>query len=121
MLIEENRLINLELLSERLKLWFINRNWEIKTDKNKNTYAIMARKNNAMRKFFSACRALVVICGHENGKTMIKVKQGSWAENIWSNVGWFIVTGGTNIIFSLWSFEVQREFQNYVRDVLNEL
>lgn len=121
MVIERDKLIDLDILGEKLKMWFFERKYEVKTDKGVNTYVIKAKKTGKMRIFFSACRALIVICGCEDGKTKVKVKQGSWSENIWSNVVWFTATGGTNVLFTFWSFEVQREFQNYVKGILEGL
>ena len=121
MLIEKDRVVDLERLGEKLRLWFIERNYEVKTDKGPSTYAIRAKKSGKIRVVLAAVRALVVVCYHENEMTKVKVMQGSWTENIWSNLGWFVATGGMNLAFSLWSFEVQREFQNYVKLVLEEL
>ncbi len=118
---EANGTVNLDLLGEKLRLWFVERKWEVKADRGPSSYAIQARKAGKIRVTFAACRALIVICQQEQGTTRVSVKQGSWTENIWSNVGWFIATGGTNLAFSLWSFEVQREFQNYVKRALEEL
>lgn len=118
--IQKTRLVNLDVLGERIRLWFIERKWEVKTDKGPNSYAIQARKADKVRVFFAACRALIVVCKHENGKTIVSVRQGSWNENIWSNVAWLVATGGMNLAFSLWSFQVQREFENYVKDLLDK-
>ena len=119
--IEKTKLVNLDILGERLGLWFIERKWELKTERGPTTFALQARKAGKIRVFLAACRALIVICKHENGKTIVSVRQGSWTENIWSNAAWLVATGGTNLLFSLWSFEVQREFQNYVKSLLEEI
>jgi hypothetical protein len=118
MILEKDKLVELNKLGEKLRLWFIERGWDTKTDRGPTSYAIAAKKAGKIRVFFAACRALVVICCHEDGKTKVKVRQGSWTENIVSNVGWFAATGGTNLAFSLWSFAVQKQFESYAREAL---
>jgi hypothetical protein len=117
--IEKDAPIDLEVLGEKLRLWFIERSWEVKVDKDPSTFVIQATKAGKVRIFFAACRALVVICQQEQGKTKLSVRQGRWTANIWSNLAWLVETGGTNLAFTLWSFEVQREFQNFARRVLD--
>lgn len=119
MIIEKRKAIDLDKLGEKIKLWFIENKWELKCDKGPSSYAIMAKKAGKIRVAFAACRALIVVCCCEDGVTKVKVKQGSWTENLWSNAAWFAATGGMNLLFTFWSFEVQREFQNYVKEVLD--
>jgi hypothetical protein len=110
--IETNGMVDLDVLGERLRLWFVERKWEVKADRGPSSYAIQARKAGKIRISFAACRALLVICQQKEGKTTVSVKQGSWTENIWSNALWLVTTGGMNLAFSFWSFQVQRQFQN---------
>jgi hypothetical protein len=81
----------------------------------------MAKKSGTVRVVFAACRALIVTASHSNGDTIIEIKQGSWSENLWSNAGWFLATGGANLAFTLWSYEVEREFKNYAKGVLDSM
>jgi hypothetical protein len=118
---EKNGLVNLDVLGEKLRLWFVEKKWEVNVQRGPSSYAIQAKKTGKVRVIFAACRALIVICRFDEGKTRILVKQGSWSENLWSNFSWFVATGGMNLAFSLWSFEVQREFQKYVKKVLDDL
>lgn len=118
---EVNETIDLDVLGERLRLWFVERKWEVKSARGPSSYAIQARKAGTIRVSFAACRALIVICQLENDKTRVSVKQGSWTENIWSNAIWFVATGGMNLAFSLWSFQIQRQFQSYVKEALDDL
>jgi hypothetical protein len=116
--IERSATVDLEVLGEELRVWFIERSWNINIDKNPSTYVIQATKAGKVRRVFAACRALVVICRHEEGKTRISVRQGRWTENIWSNLESLILIGGMNLGFTLWSFEVQREFQHFAKKAL---
>src|SRR6266404_6049929 len=113
--IQSNRIVNLDVLGEKLRLWFVERKWDIKADRGPSTYIIQARKAGKIRVIFASCRALVVICKQEGLGTIVSVRQGKWTENIWSNAAWFLATGGMNLAFSLWSFQVQKQFQDYVR------
>src|SRR5215831_7004104 len=108
-----NATVDLDILGERLSFWFVERSWNIQADVNPTHYIIQASKAGKVRIFFAACRTLVVICRHDEGKTLVSVRQGRWTKNIWSNLAWFVGTGGTNLAFTLWSLEVQREFQNF--------
>ena len=117
--LERQELLDLAELGDTLLQWFISRNWEVRTFKGAHLYSIQAKKTNPVRKFFCANRALVVQCSHDGGRTRVRIGQGSWSDNIWGNVIWFAATGGTNLLFSLWGFEVQREFKNYVKQALN--
>jgi hypothetical protein len=119
--LESNGTIDLDVLGERLRLWFVQRKWEVEATRGPSSYAIQARKAGIIRISFGACRALIVVCQQEPGKTKVSVRQGSWTENIWSNAAWFVTTGGMNLAFTLWSFQVQRQFQNYVKQVLDGL
>jgi len=119
--IEKEGPLDLDLLGEKLKLWFIEKSWTIQTDRGPTSYVIQATKDGKLRMFFSACRALIVICHQQENKTIVSVRQGSWSKNIWSNLEWLVLRGGTNLAFTLWSFEVQREFQHFVKKVLGEV
>lgn len=119
--IEKDALLDLDLLGEKLRLWFVERSWTIQTNRGPTSYVIQATKDGKLRMFFSACRALIVICRQENGKTIVSVRQGSWMKNIWSNLEWLVLIGGTNLAFTLWSFEVQREFQHFVKNLFGEM
>ncbi len=119
--IERDASLNLEELGEKLMLWFVEKKWSIKIDRGPSAYVIQATKAGKIRIFFSACRALIVICRHEEGKTIISVRQGNWTLNILSNIEWLLSTGGMNLAFTLWSFEVQREFQNFAKRTLDEM
>ncbi len=122
MLIERHTLVDLEALGDNLRVWFVEKDWDIiKTERGASAYTIVAKKESELRQVFAACRALTVICRHEGGSTKIKVSQGDWTKNLLSNLAWFAVTGGTNLAFSLWSFEVQREFQNFAQETLNQM
>ena len=52
-------------------------------------YAIRAKKEHALRIIFSAGRALVVVLYPQEGYKKIKVGQGSWNQNIISNLAYF--------------------------------
>jgi hypothetical protein len=119
--IQRDGSLNLDVLGEKLRLWFTEKKWTVKTEKGPTSYVIQATKDSTLRMIFAACRALVVICRQEAGKTIVSVRQGNWTENILSNMAWFLETGGMNLAFTLWSLEVQREFQNYVKKILGEM
>ncbi len=119
--LERNKRVDLEKLGDKLRLWFIERDWQVRTHKGKESYAISARKAGKLRMTFAACRALNVICTHASNGTKVKIKQGSWGENIAINAAWLAATGGMNLAFTFWSLEVEREFKNYARSVLDSL
>lgn len=119
MLLEKTGKLDLTKLGEKLKLWFVERDWDVQSEPGVNTYTIKARKVDTLREIFGACRALVVTCYYEGNTTKVKIGQGSWTENILSNAGWLIATGGANLAFTFWSFEVEREFTSYAHDVLD--
>jgi len=120
MILSKDKLIDLRDLGKKLKLWFIERDWDVKTNVSQQYYTINARKTGYARRVIAACRALVVVCYHEGMSTKVKIEQGTWTENIVSNIGWFLATGGTNLAFSLWSYKVQKNFKNYAQSVLDQ-
>jgi hypothetical protein len=110
-----NKIIDLETIGTKVRKWFLDKNWTVKVHKENNMYGIEAQKKDKLRITFGACRALTFICWHEKGKTRLTIKQGSWAENIASNLGWFFLTGGANLAITAWSFVVQKQFEQFVK------
>jgi hypothetical protein len=110
-----NRIIDLETIGSKVRKWFLEKKWTVKVHKESNMYGIEAEKKDKIRITFGACRALTFICWHESGYTRIKIKQGSWAENIASNFAWIVATGGANLAITAWSFVVQKQFEEFVK------
>ena len=108
-------------VASAIKNWLDFRHFETKALEAGGCYFVKARKASAVRAIFGADRALEIQVGNADGKTIVDVRQGSWATNAVSNLGWLLVCGGMNLAFSGWSVVVQKELESYIRSVLAEL
>jgi len=51
----------------------------------------------------------------------VEVRQGSWQTNAISNAAWFVVTGGMNLAISGWSIVIQKDLENHIKKVLDDI
>ncbi len=111
--------LNLKNIADGVTQWLEFKSWQTKVEKVEGNYYVRARKSSWWRAAIGADRALVIhIYSNEEG-TSVAVGQGDWTTNIWSNVFWFVATGGTNIAISGWSFVLQKQLQQYVKEMLD--
>jgi len=108
-------------VAKQIKNWFDKRNFQTKAIEQDGAYAIKARKSSGLRSFVGADRAIEVSICTLNEETHVEVRQGSWKTNVISNAAWLVVTGGMNLAFSGWSIVIQKELENYIRQVLDDM
>ena len=114
-----DKVIDLIELGDKLLSWFIERDWDFKTNRSESNYVITAKKTGDLRKAFCANRALNVSCYHEQGSTYVKITQGSWTDNLVGNAAWYEVTGGAWLAVTAWSLRVEGQFKEYTQSLLD--
>lgn len=107
-----------KFLARKIKNWFTLKNFETKALFKDDTYLIKAKKSSGLRTFVGADRAIEVLINIQEGKTSVEVRQGSWKKNIVSNAAWLVVTGGMNLAISGWSVVIQKDLENFIREIL---
>lgn len=108
-------------LANVIKNWFTQKHFETKTLEQDGSYAVKARKSSGFRAFVGADRAIEVAIRTSGNETHVDVRQGSWKTNAISNVAWLVVTGGMNLAISGWSVVIQKDLENYIRKVLDDM
>jgi hypothetical protein len=108
-------------VARQIKNWFDQKSFETKVIQGNNSYAIKARKKNKLRAVVGADRAIEVAIRTTDGETQVEVRQGSWKTNAISNAAWLVVTGGMNLAISGWSIMIQKDLENYIRKVLDDI
>ena len=119
-IVSYNKLNNRDV-AKQIKNWFDQRKFETKAIEENGTYAIKARKSSGLRSFLGADRAIEVGIRTINEETHVEVRQGSWKTNMISNAAWLVVTGGMNLAISGWSLVIQKELENYIRQILDNM
>jgi hypothetical protein len=108
-------------VARQIKNWFDQKSFETKVIQGNNSYAIKARKKSKLRAVVGADRAIEVAIRTTDGETQVEVRQGSWKTNAISNAAWLVVTGGMNLAISGWSIMIQKDLENYIRKVLDDI
>jgi len=119
-IVHPGKLDNREV-AKKIKNWLNQKGFETKAIEQDGTYAIKARKSSSLRAIVGADRAIEVGVRTSGDETRIDVRQGSWKTNAISNAAWLIVTGGMNLAISGWSIVIQKELENYIRKVLDDM
>ena len=119
--IVSNKKLNNHEVAKQIKSWFDQRNFESKAIEENGTYAVKARKSSGLRSFLGADRAIEVNIKTIKEETHVEVRQGSWKTNVISNAAWLVVTGGMNLAISGWSLVIQKELENFIRQILGNM
>jgi len=116
--------IDRDVLAEAVRTWFADRNFVTAVDRSvEGRVTVRGNKSGAARTALAADRALVVSIANLSSptRTVVEVRQGDWSKNIAANVGWFVFTGGSNVLVSGWSLKIQKDLERYIRQVVAEL
>ncbi len=105
-------------VATKINQWFVKKAFETRAFEQNGNYFLKARKHGVIRSVVGADRAIEVGIRTINETTEVCVNQGSWKTNIISNVAWFFVTSGANILISGWSVVLQKELESYIRSIL---
>lgn len=108
-------------VARRIKDWLDKKGFETKAFEADGSYFLKTRKSSGLRSVVGADRALEIGIRHSDNQTQVEVRQGSWKTNIVSNAGWFLVTGGANLLFSGWSLVIQKDLESYIRTIFNDM
>lgn len=108
-------------VAKRIKYWLTEKGFETKAIEQDGLYAVKARKSSGLRTIVGADRAIEVAIRTLGDETQVDVRQGSWKTNAISNVAWLVVTGGMNLAISGWSIVIQKDLENYIRKILNDM
>ena len=109
---------NLELLSDAIDEHFQTQGYQTQSSKTSDGWAVQARKAGILRDLLAADRAFTVAIGGDPGNFRVSFGIGKWAQNL----GMALVEGFAlapvvlflEIPISLWSYEVEREFWEFV-------
>ena len=115
------KILDTREIAKQVKKWFDQKKFETKAIEQDESYAIKARKKGGLRALVGADRAIEVSVRAVNGETHVEVRQGSWKTNVISNAAWLVVTGGMNLAISGWSVVIQKELENYIRKIMDEM
>lgn len=118
--------VDIEDVARQINDWFLERNFETRTEKAEYGLLIKARKSSVLRSIAAADRALVARISNDSGSTEVVIRQGSWVANLTSNTAWnaalIALTGGGALVVtgsvSGWSFMVQHKLVVYIRKIL---
>ena len=114
-------LVDTREVAKRLKAWLDGKDFETRAFQSSTGYTLKARKSSGLRSAVGADRALEIGIRHQGEETQVEVRQGSWKTNAVSNAAWMIATGGANIAVSGWSLMIQKELEQFVRTVFDDL
>lgn len=111
---------NLELLSDSIEEHFQVEGYESQLAKKEDGWIIQARKAGVLRDLLAADRAFTVTVSGEPNNFRVSFGIGKWAQNL----GLALVEGIAiaPVVFflevpvSLWSYEIEREFWNFVEN-----
>lgn len=108
-------------IAKQIKKWFDQKGFETKAIEQDESYAVRARKSGGFRAIVGADRAIEVGIHTLGDETQVDVRQGSWKTNAISNAAWLVVTGGMNLAISGWSIVIQKDLENHIRKILNDM
>jgi len=108
-------------IAKKIKQWLEKKKFETKAFESGGEYVLKARKKGVLRATVGADRALEIGVRHNENQTEVNVRQGSWKTNAVSNAAWFVVTGSANLLISGWSIVIQKDLENYIRKIFEEL
>lgn len=114
------RLDNREI-AKQIKNWFDQKGFETKAIEQDGSYTVKARKSSGFRAMVGADRAIEIGIRTSGDETQLDVRQGSWKTNAISNAAWLVVTGGMNLVISGWSIVIQKDLENHIRNILNDM
>lgn len=113
--------LNNREIAKEIKKWFDQKGFETKAIEQNGSYTVKARKGGGLRAIVGADRAIEVGIRTFEDDTQVDVRQGSWKTNAISNAAWFVVTGGMNLAISGWSLVIQKDLENYIRKLLDDM
>lgn len=105
-------------IAQQVREWLAHHHFQVETFPAEYGILVRARKASALRTAVGADRALVIRISNDAGVMEVVIRQGSWTKNLVSNAAWLALTGGTNLLISAWSFEVQRNLARFLRRIL---
>ena len=110
-----------QVIAKQIKNWFDQRKFETKAIDQDGNYQIKARKNRGLHSFTRADRVIEVSICTIDQEMRVEVRQGSWKTNAISTPSRIAVAGGKNFAISGWSILIQKELENYIRKLLDDL
>ena len=109
---------NLELLSDGLEEYFQTRGYQTQSDKRNESYVVQARKEGTIRAVVAADRSFTVTVQGEPNSFTVSFGIGKWLQNLSVAALEGIAIGPALFVaevpISMWDYEIEREFWNYV-------
>ena len=109
---------NLELLADSIEEHFQIEKYETQSTNSDGGWVIQARKGGIFRDILAADRAFTVTVAGEPNSFKVSFGIGKWTQNIGmaalEGIALWPVLFFVEVPISFWSYEIEREFWNYV-------
>jgi hypothetical protein len=109
---------NLELLSDGLEEYFQTRGYKTQSEDHELTHVVQARRESTLRTVVAADRSFTIIVQGEPNSFTVSFGIGKWLQNLSVAVLEGLAIGPAVFVaevpISMWDYEIEREFWNYV-------
>ncbi|MDG6901193.1 MAG: hypothetical protein JRM80_04450 [Nitrososphaerota archaeon] len=109
---------NLELLADGIEEYFQTHGYTTQTDRRGSTFVVQARKEGTLRTVVAADRSFTLTVQGEPNSFTVSFGIGKWLQNLSVAVLEGFAIGPAVFVaevpISMWDYEIEREFWNYV-------
>ena len=111
---------NLETLADGIEGYFTTRGYLTQSDRKESAFVVQARKEGALRAVVAADRSFTLTVQGEPNSFTVSFRVGKWLQNLSVAALEGFAIGPAlflaEVPISMWDYEVEREFRNYVED-----
>jgi len=95
-----NKRVDITKFAKSVESWFREREFEVQSQKSKETYMVQAKKSGKIRIALGGARAFTFLISYSSSGTEIDMKTGQWVQNLGAVGVGTLLTGGLSLVGS---------------------